>query len=77
MVKLEILVDDRTAADIEAIETCFCQWEKAKNKGDEAAANKALSLAGKHAQANEMAILIHTVRPPSLFIKDQNNADLV
>ena len=65
MTKLEIEVDDKTAADIEMAETMFCAWVREKS---EAKKEEILEKVSKVFEKNPKAFAVHRLRPPSIFL---------
>lgn len=65
MTKLEIEVDDKTAADLETAETMFCAWVRAKTEKEKEAI---IDKTTKVFRDNPIALLIHKLRPPKLFL---------
>lgn len=65
-VKLEVLVDEQTAADVEAMETLFFQWRRQNGK-NEKLAKICLDKVVEIMNRNPQAAAIHFMRPPSIF----------
>jgi len=67
-VKLEVLVSEETAADVEALETLFFQWKRQNGK-NEKLAKICLDKAVAIMRRNPQAVAVHFMRPPSIFEK--------
>lgn len=67
-VRVEVLVSAQTAANIEALETCYCRWKAAYQAKDKAGEAAAMEVALRISNKDPQALAIHVMRPPSLFM---------